>query len=113
MAVTRRRLIALAGSAAAVPILPAVAEDWPSRPVRILVGPAAGASPDMVSGFIGETPAGRLGRSFVIENNTQGAGAVAQQLVNRSPPDGYPALMMTAGSPPQMVLRNLGFHPLD
>jgi len=113
MALTRRRLIALAGGAAAVPILPAVAEDWPSRPVRILVGTAAGGSPDIVSRIIGEKLAERLGQSFVIENNTQGAGAVAQQLVNRSPPDGYTALMMTAGYPPQMVLRNLGFHPLD
>src|SRR5262249_35703542 len=113
MAVTRRRLIALAGSAAAVPILPAVAEDWPARPVRILVGTAAGGSPDIVSRIMGEKLAERLGQSFVIENNTQGAGAVAQQLVNRSPPDGYTALMMTAGYPPQMVLRNLGFHPLD
>lgn len=113
MALTRRRLIALAGGAAAVPVLPAVAEEWPSRPVRILVGTAAGGSPDIVSRIIGEKLAERLGQSFVIENNTQGAGAVAQQLVNRSPPDGYTALMMTAGYPPQMVLRNLGFHPLD
>jgi len=113
MALTRRRLIALAGGAAAVPILPAVAEDWPSRPVRILVGTAAGGSPDIVSRIIGEKLGDRLGQSFVIENNTQGAGAVAQQLVNRAPPDGFTALMMTAGYPPQMVLRNLGFHPLD
>src|SRR5262249_41754305 len=111
MALTRRRLIALAGGAAAVPILPAVAEDWPSRPVRILVGTAAGGSPDIVSRIIGEKLAERLGQSFVIENNTQGAGAVAQQLVNRSPPDGTTALMMTGGYPPQMALRNLGFHP--
>jgi len=113
MALTRRRLIELAGFAAAAPVLPAAAQDWPSRPVRILVGTAAGGSPDIVSRIIGEKLAERLGQSFVIENNTQGAGAVAQQIVSRSPPDGYTALMMTAGYPPQMVLRNLGFHPLD
>jgi len=113
MALTRRRLIELAGFAGAASIVPATAQDWPSRPVRILVGTAAGGSPDIVSRIIGEKLAERLGQSFVIENNTQGAGAVAQQIVSRSAPDGYTALMMTAGYPPQMVLRNLGFHPLD
>jgi tripartite-type tricarboxylate transporter receptor subunit TctC len=113
MAITRRRLIEVAGFAAAASVAPAAAQDWPSRPVRILVGTAAGGSPDIVSRIIGEKLAERLGQSFVIENNTQGAGAVAQQLVSRSPPDGTTALMMTAGYPPQMVLRNLGFHPLD
>jgi tripartite-type tricarboxylate transporter receptor subunit TctC len=113
MAITRRRLIEVAGFAAAASVAPAAAQDWPSRPVRILVGTAAGGSPDIVSRIIGEKLAERLGQSFVIENNTQGAGAVAQQLVSRSPPDGTAALMMTAGYPPQMVLRNLGFHPLD
>src|SRR5262249_23514579 len=113
MALTRRRLIELAGFAAAAPIVPAVAQDWPSRPVRIRVGTAAGGSPDIVSRIIGEKLADRLGQSFVIENNTQGAGAVAQQLVSRSAPDGTTALMMTAGYPPPKGLRQLGLHPLN
>jgi tripartite-type tricarboxylate transporter receptor subunit TctC len=93
--------------------MPLFAQEWPSRPIRILVGTAAGGSPDIVSRIIGDKLSERLGQSFVIEVNTQGAGAVAQQLVSRSAPDGYTMLMMTAGYPPQMVLRNLGFHPLD
>jgi tripartite-type tricarboxylate transporter receptor subunit TctC len=113
MRVTRRHALRLAGAFAAAPVLPLAAQDWPSRPIRILVGTAAGGSPDIVSRVLGEKLAERLGQSFTIENNTQGAGAVAQQLVSRSPPDGYTLLMMTAGYPPQMVLRNLGFHPLD
>src|SRR5262245_34144571 len=113
MALTRRTLIRLASFAAAAPVMPLFAQEWPSRPIRILVGTAAGGSPDIVSRIIGEKLAERLGQSFTIENNTQGAGAVAQQLVSRSAPDGYTMLMMTAGFPPQMVLRNLGFHPLD
>jgi len=113
MAVTRRMLLAAATSAAAVPILPLSAQDWPSRPFRILVGTAAGGSPDIVSRLLGEKLAERLGQSFVIEVNTQGAGLVAQQIVSRSAPDGYTMLMMTGGYPPQTVLRNLGFHPLD
>ena len=110
---TRRSVMQVVAAAAALPVAPAAAQDWPSRPVRILVGTAAGGSPDIVSRIIGDKLSERLGQSFVIEVNTQGAGAVAQQLVSRSAPDGYTMLMMTAGYPPQMVLRNLGFHPLD
>ena len=97
MAVTRRMLLAAATSAADTPILPLCAQDWPSRPFRILVGTAAGGSPDIVSRILGEKLAERLGQSFVIEVNTQGAGLVAQQLVSRSAPDGYTMLMMTGG----------------
>jgi tripartite-type tricarboxylate transporter receptor subunit TctC len=115
MSVTRRSFVRLAGSLAAAPALPLAAQEqgWPSRPLRILVGTAAGGSPDIISRILGDKLSERLGQSFVIEVNTQGAGAVAQQLVNRSAPDGYTMLMMTGGYPPQMVLRNLGFHPID
>jgi len=113
MTVTRRSLLGGAGALAALPVLPAQAQEWPTRPIRIIVGTAAGGSPDIVSRLLGEKLSERLGQTITIENNTQGAGAVAQQLVSRAPPDGTTALMMTAGYPPQMVLRNLGFHPLD
>jgi tripartite-type tricarboxylate transporter receptor subunit TctC len=113
MTSTRRRFLQLAGSLAATPVLPLAAQEWPARPLRILVGTAAGGSPDIISRILGEKLSERLGQSFVIEVNTQGAGAVAQQLVSRSAPDGYTLLMMTGGYPPQMSLRNLGFHPLD
>ena len=113
MTVTRRSLLRTAGAFATLPLLPAQAQEWPTRPIRILVGTAAGGSPDIVSRLLGDKLSERLGQTITIENNTQGAGAVAQQLVSRAPPDGTTALMMTAGYPPQMALRNLGFHPLD
>ena len=113
MTSTRRSFLQLATSLAATPVLPLAAQEWPARPFRILVGTAAGGSPDIISRILGEKLSERLGQSFVIEVNTQGAGAVAQQLVSRSAPDGYTMLMMTGGYPPQMSLRNLGFHPLD
>src|SRR5262245_3290431 len=108
MRVTRRVLIQCAASFAAAPTL--AADDWPSRPVRIVVGTAAGGSPDIISRILGD----KLGQSFDVENNSQGAGAVAQQLVAKSAPDGYSMIMLTAGYPPQMVLRrNTSFDPLD
>jgi tripartite-type tricarboxylate transporter receptor subunit TctC len=114
MRLSRRALLQSAGALAAMPALPLAAQEWPSRPIRLVVGTAAGGSPDIVSRVLADKLAERLGTTFAIENNTQGAGAVAQQVVSRSPPDGHTMLMMTAGYPPQMALRkNLGFDPLD
>ncbi len=114
MRLTRRALIRLAGGAVAAPVLPVRADEWPSRPIRILVGTAPGGSPDIMSRLLGDKIGERIGQSFVVENNSQGAGAVAQQLVAKSAPDGYTMLMMTAGYPPQMVLRKgMPFDPLD
>jgi tripartite-type tricarboxylate transporter receptor subunit TctC len=114
MGLTRRTLIQLGAFAAAAPVLPARADEWPSRPIKIVVGTAPGGSPDIMSRIIGDKLSERLGQSFVVENNSQGAGAVAQQLVAKSAPDGYTMLMMTAGYPPQMVLRkSTPFDPLN
>jgi tripartite-type tricarboxylate transporter receptor subunit TctC len=88
-----------------MPALPVAAQEWPSRPIRILVGTSAGGSPDIVSRLIGEKLSERLGQSVVIENLTAGAGAVMYQTVAKSAPDGHTLGMITAGYPPQALLR--------
>ena len=114
MKLTRRALLHLTGSLAALPAVPLRAQEWPTRPIKIVVGTAAGGSPDIISRVLGDKLGEKLGQSFVIENNSQGAGAVAQQVVAKSAPDGYTMIMLTAGYPPQMVLRkNTPFDPLD
>jgi tripartite-type tricarboxylate transporter receptor subunit TctC len=114
MTVTRRSLLKTAGAFAALPALPARAQQWPSRTIRILVGTAAGGSPDIVSRVLGEKLAERLGQTVVIENNTQGAGIVAEQLAHKSVPDGYTMVMLTAGYPGRAALhQGLAFDPLD
>src|SRR5688572_1613236 len=114
MALTRRSLITAGAALVAAPIGPARAQQWPARPIRILVGTAAGGSPDIISRVLGEKLSERLGQSFVIENNTQGAGIVAEQLANKSPPDGYTMVMLTAGYPGRAALhQGLAFDPLD
>jgi tripartite-type tricarboxylate transporter receptor subunit TctC len=114
MRLSRRSLLRTAGALAAAPMLPARAQEWPSRPVRILVGTAAGGSPDIVSRLLGDKLTDRLGQSFVIENNTQAAGIVAEQLANKAPPDGHTAIMLTAGYAGRAALhQGLAFDPLD
>jgi tripartite-type tricarboxylate transporter receptor subunit TctC len=104
------------GAAAAIgPVWPAAADDWPSRPIRLVVGTAPGGSPDIIGRILGEKLADRLGTAVVIENVTQGAGAVAYQAVSKSAPDGYTMGILTAGFPPQAALRrkSLAYDPVD
>ena len=106
MSLTRRRALALATAFAGSSAWPAGAQqNWPQRPLRILVGTSPGGSPDIIGRILGEKLADRLGTAVVIENVTQGAGAVAYQAVSKSAPDGYTMGILTAGFPPQAALR--------
>lgn len=114
MKFTRRAMIQAAGAFAVSPIIPATAQEWPSRPIRYVVGTLAGGSADVIARIVAEPLAERLKQTIVIENNTQGAGAVAQQIVNKADPDGHAMLMMTAGYPPQMAMKKKPpFDPID
>jgi tripartite-type tricarboxylate transporter receptor subunit TctC len=114
MELTRRTLLAATGSMALSPALPLSAEEWPSRPIRFVVGTLAGGSADVIARVVADPLADKLKQTIVVENNTQGAGAVAQQIVAGAPPDGQTMLIMTAGYPPQMAMKaNPPFHPLN
>jgi tripartite-type tricarboxylate transporter receptor subunit TctC len=108
-------MLCLGAAAAIAPARPAAADDWPSRPIRLVVGTAPGGSPDIIGRILGEKLADRLGTAVVIENVTQGAGAVAYQAVSKSAPDGYTMGILTAGFPPQAALRrkSLAYDPIE
>src|SRR5436309_11792012 len=101
---TRRTLLALAGAAAA-PIPPLAAQQWPARTIRMLVGTAPGGSPDIIARILAEKLGDRLGVTIIVENLTTGAGAVAYHTVSKSAPDGTTMGIISAGFPPQAVLR--------
>ncbi len=111
---TRRALLAVAAAAAA-PISPLAAQQWPVRAIRLLVGTAAGGSPDIIARILAEKLGDRLGVSIVVENVTTGAGAVAYHTLSKSAPDGYTMGILSAGFPPQAVLRgkSLNFDPVE
>lgn len=117
MSLTRRGLLALAGAstlAPTLPIAPARAQDWPSRTIRLIIGTAPGGSPDIVGRLLGDKLAEKFGQSVVVENISQGAGAVAQATTAKAQPDGYTMTMLTAGYPPQMAMRkNPPFDPIQ
>src|SRR6478735_8724615 len=100
MKLPRRTFMLLAAGAAALPAVSRVtwAQAYPSQPVRIIVGFAAGGATDILARLLGQVLSQRLGQQFVIENRTGAATNIATEAVVRAPPDGYTLLFVTASN---------------
>jgi len=83
----RRKFLNLAAGAAALPALSRIAsaQTYPTRPVRIVVGYAAGGSADIVARLIGQPLSERLGQQFIVENRLSAATNIATEAVVRAP----------------------------
>jgi tripartite-type tricarboxylate transporter receptor subunit TctC len=94
MTLPRRRFLRLAGAVAALPVAArrAIAQAYPTRPVRWIVGYPAGGATDTVMRIVGNSLAERLGQPVVIENRPGAATNLAAQAVVAAPPDGYTLL---------------------
>ena len=95
--------IALA-SALAFASAAAVAQDFPARPVHLVVPFAAGGAPDVVARTIGTRLAERLGQAVVVENKLGAGGNIAYEAVARAPADGYTLVFATTGIATNMSL---------
>ena len=96
MKLPRRKFLVMATAAAAAPSLPRVAcaQSYPNRPVRIMVGFAAGGAVDSFARLIGQWLADRTGQTFVVENRIGAGGNIATEAVVRAPADGYTLLQL-------------------
>jgi tripartite-type tricarboxylate transporter receptor subunit TctC len=74
------------------------AQNYPSQPVRIIVGAAAGSSPDIFARLMGKWMSDRLGQQFIIENRPGAAGNIGTDVVVHTPPDGYTILLVAAAN---------------
>jgi tripartite-type tricarboxylate transporter receptor subunit TctC len=77
------------------------AEDWPTRPVRVIVPYAAGGAADFLGRIFAEQLTEKLGQSFFVENRPGGGGVVGTEFVARATRDGY--TLMVAGFPSHIV----------
>src|SRR4051794_852599 len=100
MKLPRRRFLQLAAGAATLPAVSraALAQTYPSRPVRIVVGGPAGGPLDILARLIGQWLSDRLGQAFVVENRPGGGTNIATEAVVRAPPDGYTLLLMSGAA---------------
>ena len=97
MKLPRRQFLHLAAGAAALPAVSRIAwaQAYPARPVRMIVGVAAGGATDILARLIGQWLSERLGQPFIIENRPGGGGNIGTEAVVRAPADGYTLLLVT------------------
>jgi tripartite-type tricarboxylate transporter receptor subunit TctC len=96
MKIRRRHFLHLAAGAAALPAVARIAgaDTYPSHPVRLVVGFAAGSTTDILARLMGQWLSQRLGQQFVIENRPGAGGNIGAETVVKSAPDGYTLLMV-------------------
>jgi tripartite-type tricarboxylate transporter receptor subunit TctC len=109
-----RRRTALALGFAGAFARPALAAEWPERPVKIVVPYAPGGPVDLVGRLVGDKLAARLGQNFVVDNKPGANGAIGVQALMAAPNDGYTLLLHgSAGfTIYQAVMRNPAFDTL-
>ena len=91
---------------------PAVAQDYPSRPVKILVGFGPGGLGDIVTRSVAQKLSTQLGQPFVIENMPSAGGITAAATAARSQPDGHTLLLVSGqNATAPLVFKSLPFNP--
>jgi tripartite-type tricarboxylate transporter receptor subunit TctC len=100
MKLSRHQFLHLAAGAAALPAVSrfAWAQTYPTRPVRIIVGFAAGGVTDILARVMGQRLSERLGQPFIIENRPGAGSNIGTDAVVRAPADGYTLLLATSSN---------------
>ncbi len=113
MKLPRRRFLRLIAGALVMPAVPtpAMAIDYPTRSVRIIVGYAAGGVSDILARLIAQALSDRLGQPFVVEDRPGAGSNIATEMVVRAPSDGYTLLLVGVVNAINVTLyRNLAFN---
>ena len=102
MTLHRRHALGLVAGAAAIPFAPRIAAalDYPTRPVRMVVGYTAGSSPDVIGRLLAQFLSERLGKQFITENKPGAGTELSTEAVVRATPDGYTLLVVAT---PNMI----------
>ena len=90
------------------------AQNYPSKPTRIVVGFTAGGPSDIVARIVAQQLTDRLGQSFIVENRVGATGTIGAEIVAKAPPDGYAlylASQTTHAVAPYMYAK-VGYDPI-
>jgi tripartite-type tricarboxylate transporter receptor subunit TctC len=100
MKLPRREFLQLAAGATAAPLLPgrALALDYPTRPVHMVVGYPPGLSPDIIGRLIAQAASERLGQQFIVDNRPGAASNIGTEVVAHATPDGYTLLLTVSAN---------------
>src|SRR5260221_11887227 len=95
MKLVRRRLLCAAAGAAALHAVcrAALAQNYPTRPIRLIVTTAAGGSPDIIARLIGQWLSERLGHPIDVRSRAGGGTNTGTNNAVRAPPDGYTLIL--------------------
>jgi tripartite-type tricarboxylate transporter receptor subunit TctC len=92
----------------------AQAQDWPTRPIRLLTPAAPGGTTDLLARLFGAKLSEALGQQVIVDNRASASGVVAGDITAKAPPDGYTLLLAYHQHTVNAVLNaNLPYHPVN
>ena len=92
----------------------AFAQDWPSKPVKILIGFGAGGGTDVATRVLADGLSESLGQQFVVENRPGAGGSIASGIVAKAPKDGYTAVAISMGhSVSAVMVKQVPYDPVN
>jgi tripartite-type tricarboxylate transporter receptor subunit TctC len=89
------------------------AQDYPTRPIRLSIGFAAGSTSDIIARLVGQKLGERLGQPIIVESRPGGTGIISNEAVTRAAPDGYLLGMVSGGHPgTAAIMKKLPYDPV-
>ena len=108
----RALLLAAAGLLIALATPAAAQQDYPNRPIRLIIPFPAGGSNDIVGRAIAQQMGDRLGKQVIVDNRTGAGGVIGTELAAHAPPDGYTILVISIAHSVNPWLYKLPYDPI-
>ena len=94
-------------------VVPASAQSWPAKPVRVIVPFAPGGGADLTARPVSQKLSENLGQQFIVDNRGGAGGAIGMELTAKAPPDGYTVMSVSGSFSATAATHKLSYDPLD